>query len=233
MSGFRPNLNLSPFRLTTNFINKNFRDPVSSISHFIGAALSIMGLYLMLKKGLLIGNSHYIISALIFGLSLILLYTASGVYHMYNHAPEVIAILRRVDHMMIYVLIAGTYTPLCLLALSGWWGKGLLIAIWSLALIGIVLKLLFFNMPRIFSTLLYIIMGWLAIIALVPLSRVLGIKGMTLLLGGGLFYTTGGIIYALKWPHINSNIWGFHEIFHIFILLGSLCHFFMIYIFVF
>lgn len=215
-----------------SFIYKTFRDPVSSISHFIGALLSVVGLYFLLKKSLPVGSNKYLISALVFGISLILLYTASGVYHMYNHAPQIIAVLRRIDHMMIYVLIAGTYTPLCLLALPGWWGKGLLIAIWSFALIGIMLKLFFFNMPRIFSTLLYIIMGWLAIIALVPLSNVLGIKGMAFLLLGGLFYTIGGIIYAFKWPHISSKIWGFHEIFHIFILLGSLCHFLMIYIYV-
>lgn len=232
MSAFYPPSNRAAISPVKNFIFQYFRDPISSISHFIGALLSVLGLYFLLQKSLNVGSSRHIISALVFGISLILLYTASGVYHMYNYSPAVIAVLRRIDHMMIYVLIAGTYTPLCLLSLPGWWGRGLLIAIWSFALIGILLKLFFFHMPRIFSTLLYIIMGWLAIIALVPLAKILGKIGMAFLLTGGLFYTMGGIMYALKWPHISSKTWGFHEIFHIFILLGSLCHYFMIYIFI-
>lgn len=125
---------------------------------------------------------------------------------------------------MIFVLIAGTYTPICLVSLHGIWGWVLFGLIWGMAILGIFLKFFWMNAPRWFSTLIYVVMGWLAIIAFVPLQRAVSWKGVALLLAGGLAYTVGAVIYALKKPNIACKYFGFHEIFHVFVLLGSACH---------
>jgi len=154
-----------------------------------------------------------------------LLYTASTLYHALNLPKNKIEILQKIDHMMIYVLIAGTYTPVCLTALRGVWGWSLFACIWSIAVIGILLKIFWFNAPRWLSTLFYIGMGWMVIIAFVPLVNAISPQGLNWLVAGGLLYTIGGIIYATKWPKINLKYFGFHELFHLFVLGGSICHF--------
>lgn len=143
---------------------------------------------------------------------------------IYDKAIEV---LRRIDHSMIYVLIAGSYTPIALIALSGAWRWGILITIWSLAVLGVLIKNFWFNAPRWLYTSSYILMGWMVIIAIIPLSKVLPAQGMYWLVAGGITYTVGGVIYATKWPNFKSKYFGFHELFHLFILAGSFCHYWL------
>ncbi len=210
-------------------ISLPFKDPVSGFTHLLGALLSVWGLVVLIRHAASYGGARYLLAAAIFGASLILLYSASAIYHLVLAPEKTTMILRRIDHMMIYVLIAGTYTPICLIALQGKWGTGLLIAIWILAFIGILLKLLWFNAPRWLSTLFYLLMGWLVIIAIFPLAQVIPAIGISWLVIGGILYTLGAIIYATKWPHISSRIFGFHEIFHLFVMGGSLSHFWLVF----
>jgi hemolysin III len=211
-----------------NLLSK-FREPISSLTHLIGAFLSLIGLILLIKYSLDTANVYNTIMLAVFGISSILLYSASSTYHKSLSSEKVIKILRRVDHSMIYVLIAGTYTPICLIALKGATGTFLFIGVWSLAFIGILLKIVWFDAPRWLYTGFYILMGWISVFAIVPIIRAISFGGFMWLLAGGLFYTVGGVIYATKWPKINLKLFGFHEIFHIFIMLGSLCHFILMF----
>ena len=203
------------------------RDPVSAISHFIGFILAIVGTPVLVVDGVRAGGALYAGAFAIFGVAMMCLYLASALYHWLNLGERGTLILRKMDHMMIYIMIAGTYTPICLIALPGLWGKGLLIAIWTLAIGGILLTLFWFKAPRWLTTAIYILMGWLVIVALVPMSRVFPMAGFFWLFSGGVFYTIGGIIYGLKKSFINLPGFGFHEVFHIFVLLGSICHYFL------
>ncbi len=202
-----------------------FREPISSLTHLVGAFLSLIGLILLIKYSLDTTNVYNTIILAVFGISSILLYCASSTYHKSLSSQKVIKILRRVDHSMIYVLIAGTYTPICLIALKGTIGTLLFLGIWLLAFIGIILKIVWFDAPRWLYTGFYILMGWISVFAVVPIIKAVSLGGFMWLLAGGLFYTIGGVIYATKWPKINLKLFGFHEIFHIFIMLGSLCHY--------
>lgn len=204
---------------------KKLRDPVSGFTHLAGAIMSIIGTVVLVIYGTRQGTAIHITAFSIFGASLILLYTASTLYHLLPVSKKAISILRKIDHIMIYVLIAGTYTPLCLISLSGKLGLGLLISIWSLALIGITLKLVWFNAPRWLYTGFYLIMGWLAVIAIFPMAKKIPSLGIWLILTGGISYTLGAIIYGTKWPGKNAKIFGFHEIFHMFVMIGSLLHY--------
>lgn len=209
-------------------MNSKFREPVSGLTHLAGAILSIVGTVFLIIYAASKGAPINIASVSIFGASLILLYTASSLYHLLSVSKKVILVLRKVDHVMIYVLIAGTYTPICLIGLREKFGLWLLIGIWSLAVMGIVLKLVWFNAPRWIYTSFYLIMGWLAVIAIAPLVKTIPSAGIWLLVAGGIFYTLGALIYGAKWPLRNNNIFGFHEIFHIFVMLGSLSHYFLV-----
>jgi hemolysin III len=174
-------------------------------------------------------NLWGIIAFSIFGASLILLYSASSIYHLSWVSEKAIRVLRRIDHSMIYVLIAGSYTPICLITLRGPWGWSIFGTIWGFAIIGILVKNFWFSAPRWLSTLFYILMGWLLIIAIFPLSKVLPSGGMFWLFAGGIAYTIGGLIYATKWPKIPFKHFSFHETFHLFVLLGSFCHFWLMF----
>lgn len=207
------------------------REPVNAWSHFVGFLCSCLGLVALLGKSLSLGTI-FVVAATVYGLSLMLLYAASAIYHGVKANPGMIKILRRVDHCMIYVLIAGTYTPICLLALKGLLGRGLLIGVWSLALAGMVFKLIWFHAPRWLSTGCYLLLGWLAIFFILPIARVLPPAGLALLLGGGLLYSAGALFYALKPVRLRFFHLGFHEIFHLFILAGSVAHFLLIYIYI-
>lgn len=211
-------------------MNKKFREPVSGFTHLFGAIVSLIGLIAMLIKYITVGysNNLVLISSIIFGLSLIFLYTASSVYHLVIASDGVIKFLRKLDHSMIFVLIAGSYTPICLISLQGYWRWGIFIAIWSLAILGVLLKIFWFNSPRILYTSFYIFMGWILVAALSPLSKVLSTAGFVWLFLGGIFYTIGGVIYAIKVPNISKRF-GFHELFHIFVLMGSFSHFLLVY----
>lgn len=210
------------------FLGK-LKDPISGLSHLGGALLSIAGLVLLVCYAVRYGTAKHIAAFAIFGASLILLYSSSAVYHLARVPEKIGAILRRIDHMMIYVLIAGTYTPICLIALTGAWGLSLLITIWVLAVAGIIMTVVWFGAPRWLTTAVYLLMGWLVIIAFFPLVHVLPIGGVTWLIIGGLLYTVGAIIYGCKWPRLNSSWFGFHEIFHFFVIGGSLGHFWLMF----
>jgi hemolysin III len=206
-----------------------FREPASGFSHLVGAVLSVAGLILLLYVAITNRDVWQIVSFSIFGASMILLYSASAAYHLVNASEKAIRILQKIDHSMIFVLIAGTYTPICLTLLRGRLGYWLLALIWSCAAAGIVMKMFFFDIPRLLYTGVYLIMGWIAVFVIVPLYRAGGPLPLLWLLIGGLMYTAGGVIYALKKPDIFPGWLGFHEIFHIFVILGSAAHYVMIF----
>ncbi|MCL2352752.1 MAG: hemolysin III family protein [Firmicutes bacterium] len=208
-------------------VNENrpglLRDPFSSLSHITFAVLALPVTAVLICLAALRATPWHIVSFALFGAALVLLYTASGVYHAVRVSKRALLALKKVDHMMIFVLIAGTYTPICLITLRGVWGFSLLAVIWTLAAAGIVLKLLWINAPRPVSTLIYLGMGWSALLVFYQLIRATTAAELTLILAGGAAYTAGAVFYALKKPRIRSWF-GFHEIFHIFVMLGSVLH---------
>ena len=204
------------------------KDPVSALTHFVGAVLSCVAVVALILRAVELGSPLHIVSFAVFGLSLVGLYTASTVYHMIDKPEAMRQVFRRVDHMMIFVLIAGTYTPICLIALHGKTGYTLFAIIWAVAISGIIMKAFWINAPRWLTAGLYILMGWLVIIAIQPIISALPVQGFRWLFAGGVVYTIGGIIYALKWPLKNNQWFGFHELFHLFVLGGSFCHFVLI-----
>lgn len=205
---------------------KKFRvkEPINAITHFLGFLLSIPILMILVARAKQEASFVAVTAFLIFGISLLLLYGASTIYHTLNVSEKRTAFLRRIDHMMIFVLIAGTYTPVCLIPLRGKWGWSLLIAVWGFAILGILLKIFWLNAPRWFSTLLYVVMGWLVLFAFVPLEKAIPFSGILLLAAGGIIYTIGAVIYAVKWSKLKLKYFGFHEIFHLFVMGGSALH---------
>ncbi|MCI8703884.1 MAG: hemolysin III family protein [Anaerotignum sp.] len=201
------------------------KDPISALTHFIGF-LAVIPIFIMLMlRAKAEASELHMIGFAVFGVSLLMLYGASTIYHTFELPPEKTNLLRRIDHMMIFVLIAGTYTPICLVSLHGTWGWTLLVAIWAFALFGLLLKIFWMGAPRWLSTLIYVVMGWLAVFAFVPLEKAVSWKGIGMLLAGGIAYTVGAIIYGLKKPNIAMlKNFGFHEIFHVFVLAGSGIH---------
>lgn len=205
-----------------------FREPVSGLTHLFGVFISAVGLLVLLNISLALNNTRDMAVSCVFGISLILLYSASSIYHLTMASERVIKILRRVDHSMIYVLIAGSYTPVCLITLKGKIGYSIFAMIWALTILGILIKNFWFNAPRWLSTAFYIVMGWLVVVAIYPMSKVMPAAGIMWLILGGVSYTVGGLIYAYKYPKINNKYFGFHEIFHIFVLMGSFCHYWFV-----
>lgn len=213
-------------------MEKYLREPINSITHWIGAILSLFALIAMLVKGVLSNSSAVTIaSVIIFGISLILLYSVSATYHGVITSDKIIYRLRKLDHSMIFILIAGSYAPFCLIALGGSKGTVFFSIIASIAVAGILFRMLWFNCPRWLQTALYIGLGWAAIFMIKPLSQVLSPVSLSLLVLGGVLYTIGGVIYGLKPKKLQLGKFGFHEIFHIFIILGSLCHFICVFIY--
>lgn len=209
---------------------KKMREPINGITHLIGAILSLVGMIIMIRSEMNNYNktSLGMTAVIIFGLSLVFLYTASTVYHSVRAKEKVLMILRKIDHSMIYVLIAGTYTPICLITLTGKLRWTMFISIWSIAGLGIVMKIFWFNVPRWLSTTLYVVMGWLSVLLILPIYNIVSAQGILWLVLGGILYTVGAVIYATKKPKLLSNVFGFHEIFHLFVLLGSFCHFWLV-----
>lgn len=209
------------------------REPFNALSHLIGAVLSFIALLAMvIKASYAQVPPLHLASVIIFGISLIGLYAASATYHTIIAKPHVIAFFRKLDHSMIYALIAGSYAPFCLIALQGWLGNLLFGLVAVIGLSGIFFKMVWFHSPRWLSTALYIAMGWIIVFAIVPLADNLLLPGLLLLITGGVLYTIGGLIYALKPKIFASTHLGFHEIFHLFILAGSFCHFLAVYFYV-
>ena len=208
---------------------EKLRDPISGLTHFIGAILAVVGLILLIYKSVDPVKPWHLVTFSVFGAGLILLYTSSTLYHWLPFSEKGIQRMRRLDHMMIFILIAATYTPICLIPMRGPWGWSLFGSIWGLATLGIFLKFFWLQAPRWFSTMIYILMGWLIVVGIWPLIQALKLGGFMWVLIGGLFYTVGAIIYALRKPDPWPNIFGFHEIFHIFVMLGSFSHFWVMY----
>lgn len=204
--------------------------PWSAITHGVGAVLAILGTVLLLVKAALTGADAWkLVSFAIYGASMIGLYTASTLYHCVNTTVAGRIALRKYDHISIYFLIAGTYTPICLTALRGPWGWSLFGVIWALTVAGTAMALVWINCPRWLTSGIYLAMGWLAVIAIYPIWQTMGGAGLFWLLLGGLLYTAGGVLYALKWPGRDNPRFGCHEIFHVFIVLGSVAHFMLVY----
>lgn len=214
-------------------MNKYFREPINSLTHLTGAILSLIGLIaLLIKVFSLNGTLIDYIAILSFGLSMILLYSASATYHSVISTDSIIKKLKKLDHSMIFVLIAGSYAPLCLIALQNSIGHTLFSAVLICGLVGIVFKLCWVTCPRWVSSTIYIGIGWFAVFAIYPLTKVLASTGIFLLILGGILYTIGGVIYALKKDKIKIGLFGTHEIFHVFIMLGTLCHYLCVFFYV-
>lgn len=210
------------------------REPGSAITHFIGMMMAVFAAAPLLIKAALSSGRHTLAGLSIFCISMILLYGASAVYHSLNIRGKALRIFRKLDHMMIFVLIAGSYTPVCLIVLGGRTGYTLLAVVWAIALIGMTLKACWITCPKWFSSLIYIAMGWVCLGVFGPLWNVLPHAAFGWLLAGGIIYTIGGIIYALKLPVFNGKheYFGSHEIFHLFVMGGSICHFIFMYSYV-
>jgi len=215
-------------------MNAKFREPFSGFSHVFGAAISFIGLCFLIIKQVSVNNydPYTLVSTIIFGLSLILLYTASSVYHLTIAKDSVIKFLRKIDHAMIFVLIAGTYTPICLILLQAPLKYYMLSIIWTMAISGIIFKIAWINCPSWLSSSIYILMGWMALFIFTPLASVVPKNGLLTLIIGGVLYTIGGVIYCLEKKGVHRSF-GAHEIFHIFVILGSVTHYYFIYKYVF
>ena len=195
--------------------------PWSAITHGIGILLAVAGTVWLIVQAAGQRDVWKIVSFSIYGISMILLYTASTLYHSLRTGVRGRTNLKKFDHIAIYYLIAGTYTPVCLTVLRGTWGWWLFGIIWGLAIAGTIMTFFWVNCPRWVSSTVYIVMGWIAVAAIYPLWKVIDWSGITQLLLGGVLYTVGGVLYAIKWPGRNNPRFGCHEIFHVFCLLGS------------
>lgn len=210
------------------------REPGSAITHFIGMMLAVFAAVPLLVKASVTSGGRSLTALTIFMASMILLYGASTMYHSVNLTGKRLRIFQKLDHMMIFVLIAGSYTPVCLVVLGGDIGYRLLALVWGIALVGMVIKACWITCPKWFSSLIYIAMGWVCVLVFGRLFDTLSTGGFLWLLAGGIIYTLGGVIYALKLPLFNSRHkdFGSHEVFHLFVMAGSICHFIFMYTYV-
>ncbi|MFT9846557.1 PAQR family membrane homeostasis protein TrhA [Aneurinibacillus sp. REN35] len=211
-----------------NFLK--MKEPVNTWTHFVPFLAGIVGLVFLILESK--SNPSKLVTMTIFGVSVILLYGASSVYHWVRTTPEKELWLRKIDHMAIFILIAGSYTPVLYYGLEGAWRWAMLLGVWGLSFIGIAMKLFFMKLPRSVSTVFYVALGWIAVIPFAKLIESLPTEAMILMVLGGLAYTVGGIIYGTKKLNFIPNKFGFHEIFHIFIAVGTLLHYFMIFFYV-
>lgn len=208
----------------------HMREPFSGLSHLAGAAMSLAGLVLLLA--LSGGDPWRTTSFGIYGASLVILYSASATYHLWSADEETLERLRKFDHVGIFLLIAGSYTPVCLVPLRDVWGWSLLGVVWGIAVLGILAVLFWRGMPIWFDLVLYIVMGWVAILGIGHIAHAIGSAGVWWLISGGVFYTVGAVVYASKRPRLWPNTFGSHDLWHIFVLAGSACHFMMMLCFV-
>ncbi len=210
------------------------REPGSAITHFIGMMMAVFATVPLLVKAGITSGGRCLAALTVFMASMILLYGASAAYHTVNVTGRVLNLFRKLDHMMIFVLIAGSYTPVCLIVLDNKAGYALLALVWGIALAGMLVKACWINCPKWFSSIIYIAMGWVCLLVFGQLLSTLPTAAFLWLLAGGLIYTAGGVIYALKLPLFNAKHKGFgsHEVFHLFVMAGSICHFIFMYLYV-
>lgn len=210
------------------------REPGSAITHFIAMMMAVFATVpLLVKAGIQSGWENFLAMAIFMG-SMILLYGASATYHSVDLTGRSLRIFRKLDHMMIFVLIAGSYTPVCLIVLGGKLGYTLLALVWGIAAVGMLVKACWITCPKWFSSVIYIAMGWVCVLVFGPLLKTLSVPAFLWLLAGGIIYTVGGVIYALKLPIFNAKhkFFGSHEVFHLFVMGGSICHFIFMYLYV-
>ena len=208
------------------------KDPGSAITHFIALVGALLATAPLLIKAYHGDNSSYLGSFAVFILSMAALYGASTIYHTFDISEKVNTLLRKIDHAMIFVMIAGSYTPICIIALPKSVGIPLLTTVWIVTIVGTLFKIFWITCPRWLSSAMYIGMGWLAVLAFSSIMKSLSHAAFIWLLVGGIIYTVGGIIYALKLPIFKKHTWknfGNHELFHCFVMLGSICHFVLVY----
>jgi hemolysin III len=199
--------------------------PVSGLTHLVFAVVVVIGATVLITLAAVNRKWWHLGAFIVYGVSLFLLYLASSLYHLLPVSGRAKRLLRQLDHIAIFLLIAGTYTPLCLVPLRGPWGWSLFAAVWALAVAGMFLAILAIDAPRWAVTGVYLAMGWLVVVAIFPLVHRVSGEGMFWFFLGGGFYTAGAVIYALRRPNPVPHVFGFHEIFHILVMLGSLCHF--------
>jgi hemolysin III len=201
-------------------------DAISGLTHLLAAVAAVLGLGALLY----VGRTSPVKEATLFvyGSSLVLMFATSSAYHLLKSRPLTARRLRKLDHAAIYVLIAGSYTPLCLHFFRGFWRWGLPGIVWSIAVVGVAVKLSIVNVPRWISTGVYVLMGWLAVLAIREMLLTMSGPALMWLVAGGLFFTVGAVVYATKKPDICPGVFGFHELWHVFVILGCLCHFILI-----
>lgn len=208
-------------------------EPTSFLTHFIGALFAVAALVLLVIKAAVSGTATHVVSFAIFGSALVLLYLASSVYHLVPKENIWKSRLQVLDHSMIFVLIAGTYTPITLITLQGAWGWSVFGVVWGLALLGILIKAippLRRSVPHSLVVVIYAIMGWIALVAIVPIAKSLSAGATALLFSGGAAYTLGIVFFALDTMTERISKWyGHHEIWHLFVIAGSACHFALVY----
>ncbi|MBE5932360.1 MAG: hemolysin III family protein [Lachnospiraceae bacterium] len=212
---------------------KRLKDPGSAITHFIAMMMATFAATPLLIKALSKGKDSAI-CCFIFIISMILLYGASTIYHAFDKGERINKILKKLDHAMIFVLIAGSYTPICLLIIGGKTGISLLTIVWVVGILGIIFKLCWVTCPKWLSSVMYIAMGWLCVLAFSPIVNSMTKEAFLWLVVGGVIYTVGGVLYAIKTPKVKAfnerhKYFGTHEIFHLFVMAGSLCHFVLVY----
>ncbi len=199
------------------------KDPISCLTHFLGFLLALVGLIFLIRAG---NTSSEIAAFSIFGTTMVLMYFASSLYHLLDLNEKGTAILRKFDHIMIYLFIAGTFTPFAYLMMEG---NLMLILIWCVAGFGVLFKLFWLNAPRWVSVALYLGMGWLGVLIVPSLVQALSVTALWWVVTGGVAYTLGAVVYGMQKPNPVPNWFGFHEIWHIFVMAGSFCHFWAIY----
>jgi len=211
-------------------MNLKMKEPVNTWTHLIPFVAAIIGLMFLISISK--NSISKLITMTIYGLSVIVLYGASSLYHWVRTTPQTELLLKKVDHISIYFLIAGTYTPVFYYGLVGTWRWAMLASVWTLAIVGMVLKICFIHAPRYVSSIFYVSLGWIALIPFVQLIKHLPIEAIILMAIGGVAYTMGAVIYATKIFDFFPKRFGFHEIFHLFIAMGSIVHFIMILIYI-
>ncbi len=205
------------------------KDPWSGFTHFVGIVMSIIGLIYLLTRSHGDGSVWHTVSFWVFCCGMILMYSSSTLYHWLDISERSNLILRKIDHIMIFVFISASYTPICLTHMRGPWGWSIFGGVWLITLIGFFIKIFWMNAPRKLSTYIYLLMGWFVVIAIYPLVKSVPLPALIWLLAGGISYSVGAVMYNLKRPNPLPGIFGFHEVFHLFVLAGSFCHYWMVY----
>ena len=200
---------------------------ISVFSHVAGAAAAVAGTIVLLTAAR--GAADYMTVALVYGCSAVFMFSASSLYHAFKKGENEISLWRKLDHIAIFFMIAGTYTPMCYIYLTGWWRWAIIIVQWSVVVFGLFFKIFYLNAPRLLYTVMYVLMGWVAVIPIKQLIDVMPAGSLMLVLAGGIAYTAGAVMYAAKKPVIIPGMFGYHEIFHLFILAGATLHYLMIY----